>query len=177
MRRRQSWTCSYANASKAKFSPKIKIGSKTYKPGKVVISRNVFADEVTIVEATDAISLVYAQKKSDLVKEGGKLEKFVGYKTDITVGKNYYKVSILNGDKAKLLYPVRGQAFMASGQLLVRSVKVADVDEENATYNLQYEVYACFFNTALKNGFCAVLFKLTVGDSGEIENTSISFLN
>ena len=166
-------TCSYASARKVRFSPKIKIGSKTYQPGRVEITQNVLADEVTVVEAVDPLARFLAQKRPGLVKAGGKLAKFVGHSMTMKEKKNKYILSISSRETVTLTAVVDGKKFHTSAQLMVRNVDPGEVDEQNATYNVNYGLYAFFFNQALKDGYCAFLFELEVSDCGDIETIDL----
>ena len=80
-----SFTSSYKSctASKATFSPKIKIGSKAFKPGTVTVkTQNV--DGLKVVAATDKYGFATAQKKSGLVKKGKPLAALVGERLTFT---------------------------------------------------------------------------------------------
>ena len=65
------------SSSKAKFSPKITIGSSTFKP-KTVTVKKVKIGDLTLVEASNAAETFFAQKKAELVKAGKELAEIIG---------------------------------------------------------------------------------------------------
>ena len=70
--------CSSSSMSKTKFSPKIKIGSSTFKPGTVTVKARELADAVSTTEGTNSKGTFVGQKKANLLKKGGKLAELIG---------------------------------------------------------------------------------------------------
>ena len=64
-------------ASKATFSPAIKVGSKTFKPGTVTVKERE-SSGLSLVEAANSKGTFAAQKKPNLVKKGKALAELVG---------------------------------------------------------------------------------------------------
>ena len=88
---------SYCEAKMAKFTPKVKIDSSTFKPGAVNVVK-VGMNGLAIVTASDKNAMFVAQKKSGLLKEGKALAALVGKSFEITKSSNA-ELGLKKGDK------------------------------------------------------------------------------
>ena len=125
-----SFTSSYSScsATKATFTPKVKVGSYTFQP-KTVTVKTVEMDGLSLVEASAAKDGVFvAQKKPNLVKKGKALAKLVGKKftftkkdknSGLTKSKDKLAVTVSNGDAVKVSGTVNGKKLSTSLPLLV----------------------------------------------------------
>lgn len=131
-----SFKTSYSSctASIATFTPKVKVGSSTFKPGKVTV-KSQKVDGLSLVEASNAKGTFAAQKKPNLVKKGKALAKLVGKtfaftKKDKNSGlaksKDKLSVTVSNGDSAKVTGTVNGKKLSASLPLLVSGKETVD---------------------------------------------------
>ena len=152
-----SFTSSYKSctAKKATFSPKIKIGSKTFKPGTVTVkTQNV--DGLQVVAATDKNGFVTAQKKPGLVKKGKPLAALVGErltftKKDANSGllktKDTLVVALGNDDAVTVSGVVGGKKFAPISWVAL----VADPHIESWSVNKPaYTLYVDIIDAALK---------------------------
>ena len=131
-----SFKTSYSSCtvSAATFTPKVKVGSSTFKPGKVTV-KSQKVDGLSLVEASNAKGTFAAQKKPNLVKKGKALAKLVGKtfaftKKDKNSGlaksKDKLSVTVSNGDSAKVAGTVNGKKLSASLPLLVSGKETVD---------------------------------------------------
>ena len=152
-----SFTSSYkrCTSKKATLSPKIKIGSKTFKPGTVTVkTQNV--DGLQVVAATDKYGFVTAQKKPGLVKNGKPLaalvgERFTFTKKDANSGlfktKDTLVVTLGNDDAVTVSGVVGGKKFAPISWVAL----VADPHIESWSVNKPaYTLYVDIIDAALK---------------------------
>ena len=137
---------SYCSAKKARFSPKVQIGGRTFKPGTVTILQAETAGG-PLVEAANKKSTFTGQKKADFVKKGGALASLVGMRFTFTKdtpnsglvkGRDSLEVMLGNGDKVKVSGTVRGKALAPLSAPLLVSEAVAIPGA--ATYTLYADI-------------------------------------
>ena len=128
-------TLSSCTASKATFTPKVKIGKATFKPGTVTIreTENVGG---WLVEAANKKGTFTGQKKANLVKKGKALAKLVGKSftftkktknSGLTKSGDKLKVKLADGDKVTASGTVNGKKLAAlSAPLIVSEVSALD---------------------------------------------------
>ncbi|MBR2839051.1 MAG: hypothetical protein IKE55_09725, partial [Kiritimatiellae bacterium] len=124
-------TLSSCTASKAAFTPKVKIGKKTFKPGTVTVKTRKIGG-MSLVEAANSKGTFAAQKKSNLVKKGKALAKLVGKSftftkkaknSGLTKSGDKLKVKLADGDKVTASGTVNGKKLAAlSAPLIVSKV-------------------------------------------------------
>ena len=118
-----SFTSAYTSctAAKATFSPKVKIGKKTFKPGTVTV-KPLKVGGLSLVEAANSKGTFSAQKKPELVKKGKTLAKLVGKtfkftkkakNSGLTKSKDKLEVKLANGDAVKVTGVVGGNKMAA----------------------------------------------------------------
>ena len=115
---------SYSNPYRSEFSPSIKIGKTTYKPGKVDITYDYFNYETTgetfVEAAAHYWSMMFcAHKKPGLVVEEGPLELLASWRCNLTddeLGANL-QVSFQNGDTVLVTGTIGGKSVSCSSQL------------------------------------------------------------
>ena len=128
-------TLSSCTSSKAAFTPKVKIGKKTFKPGAVTIRETESAGG-RLVEAANSKRTFAAQKKANLVKKGKALAKLVGKSftftkktknSGLTKSGDKLKVKLADGDKVTASGTVNGKKLAAlSAPLIVSEVSALD---------------------------------------------------
>ena len=126
-----SSTLSSCTASKAAFTPKVKIGKATFKPGAVTIRKTENAGG-WLVEAANKKGTFTGQKKANLVKKGKALAKLIGKSftftkktknSGLTKSGDKLKVKLANGDKVTASGTVNGKKLTAlSAPLIVSEV-------------------------------------------------------
>ncbi|MBQ2632471.1 MAG: InlB B-repeat-containing protein [Kiritimatiellae bacterium] len=128
-------TLASCTASKATFTPKVKIGKATFKPGAVTIreTENVGG---WLVEAANKKGTFTGQKKANLVKKGKALAKLVGKSFTFTKktknsglkkSGDKLKVMLADGDKVTASGMVNGKKLAAlSAPLIVSEVSALD---------------------------------------------------
>ena len=124
-------TLSSCTASKAAFTPKVKIGKKTFKPGTVTVKTRKIGG-LSLVEAANSKGTFAAQKKPGLVKKGKTLAKLVGKSftftkktknSGLTKSGDKLKVKLADGDKVTASGTVNGKKLAAlSAPLIVSKV-------------------------------------------------------
>ena len=171
--------CSSCTSAKAKFSPKIKIGSSTFKPGTVTVKMRSLADAVFITEGTNSKGTFVGQKKANLLKKGGKLAELIGRtlsftKADkgsgLTKSKDRLDVLFSSGDTVKVSGTVGGKALTAlSVPLLVLNSVLVVVDEgmETESYLTRYSLEAYVFDATLRY-YKTLAVTVDIGDFGAI---------
>ena len=152
----------YCTSSTAKFTPKVKIGSSTFKPGVVKMTR-VEMDELTLVEVSDMGGAFVAQKKPGLVKTEMPLDGLVGKSYKITKGDNSklglksgdkLVVKLGNGDKATVTGVVGGKKLSSISWVVLASSKSGNV----------YTVYVDILAPGLKRD-CTLVLQATLDDN------------
>ena len=114
---------SYSTPNWSQFSPSIKIGKTTYKPGKVMIYE--FEDlETTVNAQVEGGTMEFcAYKKPDLIVDDGPLAGLVGEAVDLTdeaAGANL-QVLFQNGDTVLVSGTVGGKTVGCSSQLCLKA--------------------------------------------------------
>ena len=128
-------TLSSCTASKAAFTPKVKIGKATFKPGAVTIRETENAGGF-LVEAANKKGTFTGQKKANLVKKGKALAKLIGKSftftkktknSGLTKSGDKLKVKLADGDKVTASGTVNGKKLAAiSAPLIVSDVSALD---------------------------------------------------
>ena len=164
-----SFTSSLASctATKATFSPKVKVGSNTFKPGTVTV-RTLKVGGLSIVEASNSKRTFSAQKKPDLVKKGKALAALVGKtftftKKDagsgLTKSKDRIEVVLANGDAVKVTGVVGGKKLSALSWVTLVSGRATSGGVET------YTLYADIISASPAYGRTLVI-TATVGPDG-----------
>ena len=144
-------SCSYCSASKAKFTPKVKVGSSTFKPGVVTVAK-VKTGGLELVEASDANGVFAAQRKAGLLKDGKALSSLVGKKFTITRADSS-KLGLKKGDKLVVKLGSGDKATVSGvvgGKKLTAFTWAVLVSEKGA---YGYTVYVDVVSPALKRAF------------------------
>ena len=168
---------SSCTASKAVFSPTVKIGSKTFKPGKVTIGM-VKAGELSLVEASAADRAFTAQKKPGLVKKGKELAALAGWErtftkeddnSGLTKGNDRLVVRFGDDDDATVSGIVGGKDISALSCALNFAGK-----QENGDGSATYEIKVRVIASAVKYER-SILFAVTVDAAGLVADVSAAF--
>ena len=134
--------CSYSTGSETRFSPSIKIGKTTYKPGEVTVWRNG-----DVVSARTMRFCAY--KKAMFVSEGGRLGALVGQTRVLSEGadiSDLEKVPVAlellfcGGDMLEVKGTVNGNPVSFSTQLCVNNYYTDASDHKTAYYYLSAPV-------------------------------------
>jgi hypothetical protein len=177
--------CSSCSSAKAAFSPKVAVGSGTFKPGTVTVKMRGLADEVFITEGTNSKGTFVGQKKANLLKKGGKLAELIGRtlsftKADkgsgLTKSKDRLDVLLSNGDTVKVSGTVGGKALTAlSAPLLVQGSSLVVIGDGTAaeSYITRYWLYAYILDATLKY-YKTLAVTVDVGDYGAVEGVDAS---
>ncbi|MBQ3289576.1 MAG: C10 family peptidase [Kiritimatiellae bacterium] len=177
-------TCSSYASSGVKFSPKVKMGSKSFSPGTLTIKTRGLADEVFVKECANSKRTFIGQKKPNLVKEGGKLAALIG-RTDsftkadegsgLTKAKDKLDVRLANGDSVKVSGTVGGKTLSLSAPLIVLDSTLVVIDEgkESETYVTRYSLCACVIDAKLKY-YKELLIDVDIGDYGAVVDFAAS---
>ena len=169
-----SFTSAYKSctASKATFAPKVKIGSKTFKPGTVAVKSQKIGG-LSIVEAANSEGTFAAQKKAGLVKKGKALAKLVGKTFKFTKktknsglkkSKDKLEVKLADGDAVKVSGVVNGKKLTALSWVTLVSGKATKGGSE------VYTLYVDMIDASLKYERTLVI-TATVG-SGSVKATA-----
>ena len=177
-------TCSSYASSGVKFSPKVKMSSKTFSPGTLTIKKRGLADEVFVMECANSKKTFIGQKKPDLVKEGGRLAALIGRtasftKADkgsgLTKAKDKLNVRLANGDSVKVSGTVGGKTLSLSAPLIVLKSELVVIDEgkESEAYKTRYSLCAYVINAKPK--YCKeLLIDVDIGDYGAVVDFAAS---
>ena len=158
---------SYCSASTLSFSPKVKIGKSTFKPGAVKMMK-VEMDGLELVEASDKGGAFVAQKKPGLLKADKPLDMLIGKSFKIKKSDNSklglkssdkIVVKLGSGDKATVSGTVGGKK-MSSISWVVQA-------SEKGSYG--YTVYVDIIAPGLKRD-CTLILKVMLDDNGILEN-------
>ena len=146
--KKYSFKSSYESctSSKAKFSPKVTIGSSTFKPKTVTVKKMKIGD-LTLVEASNSAETFIAQKKAELVKAGKELAKLIGKKFTFTKDtpnsglkktRDKLKVVISDNDGVKVSGTVNGKVL----DVIVRPLIVSEMATADGvtTYKLYVDI-------------------------------------
>ena len=160
-------TLSSCTASKAAFTPKVKIGKKTFKPGTVTVKTQKVGG-LSLVEAANSKGTFAAQKKPELVKKGKVLAKLVGKtfkftkktkNSGLTKSKDKLEVKLANGDAVKVAGVVGGKKLTAISWVTLVSGKATKGGSE------VYTLYVDIIDAKLKYERTLVI-KATVSTGG-----------
>ncbi len=147
--------CKSCTAKKATFSPKVKVGSYTVKPGTVTVTKRTMAD----LSTAEAYAYGHdnsgfgGEKKVSLVKKGKPLAALVGKtfkfkkkdkNSGLTKSKDKLKVKLGNGDVATVSGTVKGKALKALSWAVLVSNK------ETAKGVTTYTLYVDIVDASLK---------------------------
>ena len=145
---------SSCSASQAKFSPKIKIGSYTFKPGAIAVKTQK-VDGLAVVAASDKGGFVTAQKKPKLVKGGKALSALVGKSytftkavadSGLTKSRDRLVVALGNGDVATVSGVIGGKKLSPISWALL----VADPGVGSWSTKPDYTLYVDIIDPSLK---------------------------
>lgn len=137
--------CSYCYGGYMRFTPSVKIGKTTFKPGMVTVTRDVLDGRDRPVARCDSERFL-AYKSYNLVKAGGTAAVYVGYPfrlygdndvSGLPPGKVDLRAELLSGDRVRLSGKVNGKKLSMTTQM---SLKKTSVD--NNTFDTTYEMYA-----------------------------------
>lgn len=167
-----SFTSSLASctASKATFSPKVKVGKATFKPGTVTVKARKVGG-LSLVEAANSKRTFAAQKKPDLVKKGKALAKLAGKSFEFTKetknsglakSKDRLAVVLSDGDTLKVTGTVGGKKLVALSAPLLASGRAT------AGGVTTYTLYADIISASPKYER-TIVFTATVGPDGGID--------
>ena len=152
--------CSYSVPGLTKFSPSIKIGKTTFKPGVVMIS--VDYNGYRAFSYVDGAQAFHAFQKANLFAEGGPLESCVGTETTLTAAHDLsglakvpvdLKVLFKSADTVTIAGTINGKPVNFSSQL-----SFGDGDGVNEFAMVvpvvlyKYNYYRSFWFTFLKSG-------------------------
>ena len=139
-------------ASKATFSPKVKVGSKTFKPGTVTVKTRKVGG-LSLVEAVNSKGTFAAQKKPNLVKNGKALAKLVGWtfefsrkdaNSGLTKKKDTLTVRLASGDAVTVSGIVGGKKLTALSWVAL--VSAVDSSDGETVYTLYVDIIDAALN-------------------------------
>ncbi|MBO7684269.1 MAG: leucine-rich repeat protein [Kiritimatiellae bacterium] len=159
------------------FTPKVSLGSKTFKPGMITVQRAVKGG-LACVYADDLDGKLFAQKKSDLVKSGKKFESLLGadylftrddVDSGLTKGNDKLVVKLGDNDSVTVAGTINGKKISAFKWALLFFHGEPSADGGETIY-LSAEV--C--EPSLKY-YRRIVFRVYVTPDGEVGDPATSF--